>query len=161
MVFSNGTILLVCILVIFAWLGVLSGLVIRTVSHYNRLTKGITKVGLTEALGAILRTLHVVRGKTETLERLTKALEEDSGLHIQKVGIVRFNPFADTGGAQSFVIALLDKKNNGLVMTSLYARTGNRWYIKEVVAGKGKALALSKEEEAAIDNATHVGRGTS
>jgi len=42
-------------------------------------------------------------------------------------------------------------------VTSLYARAGNRWYIKEIIAGKGKDLALSKEEESAIDNAKHIG----
>lgn len=146
------------IVAIVLWMGVLTALVLRAISHYNRLSKGITKAGLTEVLEAILRTLSTVRGKSEMLERKVSALDTDGKLHIQRIGIVRFNPFADTGGAQSFAIALLDKSDSGIVMTSLYARSGNRWYIKEIVAGKGKELALSKEEEAAIQQAKHVGR---
>jgi hypothetical protein len=45
-------------------------------------------------------------------------------------------------------------------MTSLYARSGNRWYVKEVVGGKGKELALSKEEESVIQKAQHIGAKT-
>jgi len=154
----NGTIMVWGILgIIVVWLAILTALVFRTVSHYNRLSTGITKAGLREVLDAILRTLHTVRGKTEENEKLVKRLGSEGDYHIQRIGIVRFNPFADTGGAQSFVIALLNKMNGGIVMTSLYGRSSNRWYVKEIVAGKGKALALSKEEESAIDNATYIG----
>ena len=50
-------------------------------------------------------------------------------------------------------MAILDESDTGVVMTSLYARTGNRWYVKEVVKGKGKELELSREELAAITQA--------
>lgn len=143
--------------VLIVWLSVLTLLVMRAVSHYNRLSSGITKAGLSEALDAILRTLHMVRGKAEATEKEVHQLSIEGEYHTQRIGIVRFNPFADTGGAQSFAIALLDKKNGGIVMTSLYGRSGNRWYVKEVVGGKGKDVALSKEEESAIDGAKHIG----
>lgn len=120
------------------WLVIISALLVRTVSHYNRLTKGITKRGLQEILEAIVAKLQS---------------QQEGRSHIQKIGIVRFNPFADTGGAQSFSIALLDFENNGIVMTSLYARNGNRWYVKEVRLGKGKDVELSREETSAIEKA--------
>jgi hypothetical protein len=50
-------------------------------------------------------------------------------------------------------MALLDGADNGVVMTSLYGRNGNRWYVKEIHSGKGKNLELSKEEETAIKQA--------
>ena len=68
---------------------------------------------------------------------------------IQKVGVVRFNPFKETGGDQSFVIALLDSYNNGLVITSLFTRQGNRVYSKPVKEGQSK-YPLSKEELEAL-----------
>ncbi len=157
MVFNTTVIIWAVVVGIVIWLTVLTVLVIQSVSHYNRLSNGITKKGLQEVLDAILRTLQTVRGKTENLERVVEALGTDGELHIQRIGIIRFNPFADTGGAQSFVIALLDKMNNGIVMTSLYGRSSNRWYVKELVSGKGKDITLSKEEESAIDKAKHIG----
>lgn len=70
------------------------------------------------------------------------------GLH--KVGIVRFNPFKDVGGDQSFSIALLNGKNNGLVISSLFTREGARVYSKSIENGKSEKHPLSQEEEKAI-----------
>lgn len=153
MVFNSSVIVIGSITVILIWLTVLTVLVMRAISHYNRLSSGVTKAGLSEALDTILRMLHTVRSKTELTEHLVNTLGSEADFHIQRIGIVRFNPFADTGGSQSFAIALLNKKNSGIVMTSLYGRNGNRWYVKEVEAAKGKNLALSKEEEGAIAQA--------
>lgn len=138
-------------------MAVLTLLVMRAISHYNRLSTGVTKAGLQEVLDAILRTLQSIRGKTEVLEKDVRILNKEGALHMQRVGIVRFNPFADTGGAQSFTIAFLNKKNSGVVMTSLYGRSSNRWYVKEVVDGRGANLALSKEEQEAIQSAEYIG----
>ena len=81
-----------------------------------------------------------------------KKLEEISKMTIQKTGIVRFNPFNDMGGNQSFIIALLDGKDNGFVISSLFIQEGNRVYTKEVKAGKSDHK-LSKEELQAITRA--------
>ncbi len=68
---------------------------------------------------------------------------------VQKVGVVRFNPFGDVGGNQSFVIALLDNSLNGVIIQGLYSRDGVRVYSKEIKEGKSE-YALGKEEEEAI-----------
>ena len=68
---------------------------------------------------------------------------------VQKVGVVRFNPFGDVGGNQSFVIALLDNSLNGVIIQGLYSRDGVRVYSKEIKKGKSE-YALGKEEEEAI-----------
>lgn len=71
---------------------------------------------------------------------------------VQKIAIVRFNPFGDIGGDQSFSIALLDENNDGIVLTSHYGREENRVYGKSIVKGKSEYV-LSKEEEDAITKA--------
>ncbi len=68
---------------------------------------------------------------------------------IQKVGVIRFNPFGDVGGNQSFVIALLDNSLNGVIIQSLYSREGMRIYSRQIKEGKSEYV-LSKEEEEAI-----------
>ena len=82
------------------------------------------------------------------IENLDNILEKT----IQKTGIVRFNPFSDIGGNQSFAIALLDEKNNGFVISSLFVKEGNRVYAKAVKDGKSEH-SLSNEEIEAIDRA--------
>jgi hypothetical protein len=68
------------------------------------------------------------------------------------VGLVRFNPFGEVGGDQSFSIALLDSDHNGFVITSHYAREASRIYAKPVKNGKS-TYALSEEEKGAIKEA--------
>ncbi len=86
--------------------------------------------------------------------RIAEAREKLRG-SVQNVGIVRFNPFRDAGGDQSFCIALLDEAHNGVVISSLYARDGVRIYGKPVQAG-ASAYQLSKEEMEAIQRAIQV-----
>ncbi len=72
---------------------------------------------------------------------------------IHKVGIIRFNPFKEVGGNQSFAIALLDGHNNGLVISSLYTREGTRIYAKPIVKGVSPQHPLTEEEKEAIQKA--------
>jgi len=91
----------------------------------------------------------------EGLEKITKDLEnlkEENKFSVQKVGMVRFNPFKDVGGNQSFSIALLDGNDDGMVVTSLYTKEGNRVYGKPIKAGISEYL-LSEEEKEAIEYA--------
>lgn len=67
---------------------------------------------------------------------------------LQKVGFVRYNPFKDTGGDISFSVALLDAKENGIVISSLHSREGTRVYSKFIEKGQTKAKLTSEEAEA-------------
>ncbi len=77
-------------------------------------------------------------------------LEEDGLKHIQKVNLVRYNPYQDTGGDQSFSVAFLDKENSGFVITSLHTRSGTRVFAKPVMKGKSGKYKFSKEEQEAV-----------
>ena len=74
-------------------------------------------------------------------------LEAAAPRAFQRVGLVRYNPFEDTGGNQSFALALLDAEGNGWVLSSLHARAGTRVYAKAIAGGRADA-ALSEEETA-------------
>lgn len=99
--------------------------------------------------------LAYLRNLEKSFEKLSEGLEnlkKESRFSIQKIGIVRFNPFSEVGSDQSFSIALLDGNNDGVVITSLYAREGNRVYGKSIKAGLSK-YSLSDEEKKAIKSA--------
>ncbi len=142
--------------VLIVWLGVLTVLLLRTVSHYNKLTSGVSSKTMQAVLSSMLQKQEATTKDIETLQKAIRYVEADGKLHLQRVGVVRFNPFSDTGGSQSFTIAILDGKDNGIIMTSLYARTGNRWYIKHIKAGLCEDVELSKEEESAIKKARPI-----
>lgn len=103
---------------------------------------------LKEMLERIAR-LEVVQ---EELKPRVALLEKISHLAVQKVAFRRFNPFENTGGDQSFTLVLLDRENNGVIVSSLYMREGVRVYGKEVGGGKAKQ-PLSEEEQLLLQEA--------
>lgn len=111
--------------------------------------------------GADAKSLEeIILGQGKSIKTLDKDIQElynisnqinilaFRGLH--KFGMIRFNPFKDVGGDQSFSIALLNGKNNGVVISSLYTREGTRIYSKAILAGKSEKYPLTEEEIEAI-----------
>lgn len=88
--------------------------------------------------------------KLEEIEPRLKLVEEISQISVQKVGFLRFNPFQDTGGDNSFVLVMLDRENNGVLINSLYLREGIRLYAKKIEAGKTRQQ-LSEEEKKVLE----------
>lgn len=70
------------------------------------------------------------------------------GLH--KFSVIRFNPFKDLGGDQSFVVTLLNNDNDGLVISSMHTREGTRVYSKPLLSGDSEKYELTEEEKQAI-----------
>lgn len=93
-----------------------------------------------------------VRKTQAEIKAKQKEIEETLLHCITKVGIIRFNPFGEVGGNQSFAIALLDKENTGIVISSLYGRESSRFYGKPIVKGKS-SYQLSDEEMDAVERA--------
>ena len=78
---------------------------------------------------------------------------DETKSHLQKLGFVRFNPFNDTGGDQSFCLAILNGHDTGIVISSLHSREQTRIYAKRIVAGKTEGVELSREEAEALNRA--------
>ena len=96
-----------------------------------------------------------VKSLGDRLEKIVKELallQQAKEKALSKVGTVRFNPFGEIGGDQSFSVALLDNKDSGIVITSHYGKDMQRVYAKPVVEGKSE-YQLSEEEEEAIKKA--------
>ena len=96
-----------------------------------------------------------VANATTRIERLTKRIEQAesaSSRAVQGVGLVRFRAFQDTGGDQSFALALADGEGNGVVLSALYGRNKTRIYAKPV-EGWLSPKALGEEEERALTEA--------
>lgn len=135
------------------WLVTLTVFFWQISSHYNNLTKGISTKTLKSILEHLLTRVEGAEKKLVFLTEKCDTLEKDGLLHIQKIGLLRFNPFKDTGGDQSFIVALIDAHETGIVISGLYSRTGTRWYAKRVTNGKGIDHVLSDEEKKAIKEA--------
>ena len=142
--------------VIFFWLVFLSVIFYNLFSHYQKLTKGISKKDLKSLLDELLKNFEKETVKVEDLTKEIQKLQKDNIYNIQKIGLVRFNPFEETGGNQSFSLALLDGEESGLVLTSLHSREITRIYSKPVKKGKAENFELSAEEKQAVKAAKKI-----
>ncbi len=141
----------IILLVLFLWLLGNTYFLWQLHAHYNRLTEGTNSRTLQAILDNLMMDIRDAKKHLLHLEKQTQILQEDEKFYIQKVGLLRFNPFKDTGGDQSFILALLNDQNTGIVISGLYSRSGTRWYAKRVEDGKGVEHELSTEEKKAID----------
>ena len=103
-----------------------------------------------EMLKDYLEQVESVNNKIEDLNKYCLRLDTEITTCIQKVGIVRYSAFKDTGSDLSFTLALLDDNNDGVVLNGIYSREMSNIYAKQVL--KGEALnKLSEEERQAIE----------
>jgi len=124
----------------------------RLNQRINQITGGVEGGDLEEILSHHLETVHQVARDLDELAARMAIVESAARHHFTKQGLVRFNPFPDTGGNQSFALVLLDESDDGVIVSSLHSRTGTRIYAKAVNAGKADT-SLSTEEQEAIDEA--------
>jgi hypothetical protein len=92
-------------------------------------------------LDSLIAQVEEVRGRLPTVER-------QAGSSIQRMGIVRFSAFSDTGGQQSFVVALLDARSSGILISSLHSRQQTRVYMKQITEGRSDTQLSDEEVEA-------------
>lgn len=143
-----GLIVLVAI-IFLAWNLTLHWQVWQTRKKIKTMFKGTKASDLEGVIFEQIKRLRQTEKNLKELVAFAQYLEEMSLKSIQKTGVIRFNPFKDTGGDQSFSIACLDASDNGFTITSLFTREGTRIYTKPIVTGASK-YPLSAEEKEAI-----------
>jgi hypothetical protein len=121
----------------------------RAVRAYRALVSGGGGGTLGDVLESHVGRVEDVRSRLEELDQRHADLQRMSQTSLQHIGLVRFNPFDDTGSDQSFAIALLDDRRDGLVISSLHGRNNTRVFAKPVEGGSS-SHTLSDEETQAI-----------
>jgi Protein of unknown function (DUF4446) len=69
---------------------------------------------------------------------------------VRAVETVRFNPFADQGSNQSFATTLVDETGSGVMLSSLYSRSGVSIFAKPL-KNFTSTYELTAEEKESID----------
>ena len=123
------------------------------------LTQGADGESLEGVLASHLDTVVRVGREVDEMAARTAMLEAGARMHFGRLGLVRFNPFEDTGGNQSFALAMLDANNDGFVLSSLHSRTGTRVYSKAIFGAECETL-LGAEEAQAVEIAASQGGGS-
>jgi hypothetical protein len=144
--------LAVAIVLLVAWQGSTNLRLNRTLRQFRQLSSGIEGQPLDELLQKILDRSETDSKTLARLEADLRALGTEVQTHVQNVGLVRYNAFNDTGGDQSYALALLDDHGDGAIVNGLFHRTECRVYVKPVQEWKS-TYSMSDEEAEAIRRA--------
>ncbi|HOS51176.1 MAG TPA: DUF4446 family protein [Bacillota bacterium] len=120
--------------------------------QYEKLLSGVSEQNVEEVLIDYLTSTKELESRTKALEVRMGTAEMEAGTHIQNIGMVRYNAFEGVGGEQSFSLALLDDKKNGITITGIFGHSETRVYAKPIEDGSSK-YNLSPEELEAISKA--------
>ena len=134
------------ILAVFIWLGVLNYLLWKEKKFLNLLFPKSGQRDIRRKFEEVIEQTTSFKKDIYKLEGKVLELEGLGLKHVQRVHFSRYNPYDETGGDQSFSLALLDGKGNGIVITSLHARSSTRVFAKPVILGKSSNFRFSQEE---------------
>ncbi len=137
----------------FSWLIALTFIIWGVKKHYTNLVTRTRRKTIDEILDQLLQVEQTIVGEQKKIQKELAVIRDKMQQCYQKIGVVRFNAFGKTEGEQSFVIALLNEKNDGIVINFIYIHEGIRVYTKNIKNGKSEKHELSDEEAQAIRKA--------
>ncbi len=121
-------------------------------NKYTQFMKGKDGESLEKSILSRFEQVDSLWEQTKGNEREIQAIQKNLLITYQKTGLVKYDAFNEMGGKLSFVIAMLDKQDNGFLLNTMHNREGCYIYMKEIVAGESK-LELSEEESEALEQA--------
>lgn len=147
---------------VIAAIGILLGILIISIFNmvkvhalskkYNTFIKSFDGIDMEDSLKRFVDRVDKVYLKNLELENHCNQIDKTLLSCFQKIGVIRYNAFADMGSDLSFAIALLDGNDNGFVINGIYSRETSTTYAKPISNGKSKHT-LSEEEIQALDSA--------
>ena len=160
--FLHSDIFLISILIINAILFILY---LINVTKLSKLRKNysdfMSKLGkgnnIDEMIRKYVEEVESISRENKEIEKYCEKLDNKASLCINKIGLIRYNAYKDTGSNLSFALALLNQENNGIVLNGIYSRDTSNIYCKTVEKGSS-SYALSREEAEAIKKAMETNK---
>jgi hypothetical protein len=121
----------------------------RLQRSYGLLQAAEGRETIVDVMGRTIDEFHDLRDDVARVESTLAATRRDLAMALRHVSVVRYDAFGDMGGRFSFSAALLDDHGDGLVVTSIHARSETRTYLKGLHSGASD-ISLSPEEEQAV-----------
>lgn len=144
--------LVITIIVLF----ILIVLAFTQISHfkkkYNKFMLGKNGESLEEDIITLYEDNRFIKNSIDKNREDIKELFKKHELALQKIGLVKYDAFKEMGGKLSFALALLDEKNNGVLINSVHSSDGCYSYTKKIIDGDSQ-IALSIEEKVAVERA--------
>jgi hypothetical protein len=122
---------------------------LRLQKSYELLQTAEGRETIVDVMARTMNEFSELRGEVARLDRGLASTRRDLAMALRHVSVVRYDAFGDMGGRYSFSAALLDDSGDGLVITSIHARSETRTYLKGLSGGDSDIM-LSPEEQQAV-----------
>ena len=139
-------------LVLLVWVIVLTIFLYKQSNYFKQLFPKSDSRDIRNKFKEVVDILSEFGKRVDNFEGKLRSFNKEGLYHIQKLSILRYNPYNDTGGNQSFSLVMLDGRNNGLILSRMHSRAGTRVYVKTIKIGESE-LELSKEEKQVLKQA--------
>ena len=116
--------------------------------RYKKMMTGVDGANLERMMIGCIDSTKAVADENAKLWEENKEIKELLSNALTKVAVVRFRAFEDMGSDLSYAVAMLDSHNNGVVMSSIFARNDSRMYVKPIVDGTSTYSMTAEEEDA-------------
>ncbi len=143
------TILLILVVLLFIILFIVIHQLNIISRRYGALMSGKKGKDLEKVIFTRFKEMDKVKQNEYRLNREFKKIAKHQDLCISKYSLIKYDAFDDVSGKLSFVIALLNDSNSGIVLNSMHSRDGCYTYAKEIINGESY-IPLSEEEKQAI-----------
>ena len=136
-------------IVVFVLLAICLFFIIKVSIRLQKLFKGSQAHTLEELMNSIVTQVEVLNNKSNSHDESLKNLSERISKLGRGVKIMRFNPFKDVGGNQSFAVAIVNEDGDGVVLSSLYSRERMSVFAKQITKGVSE-VELTEEEKTIV-----------
>ncbi len=137
----------------FAWMSVLTYIVVTAKTRYERLSKRTGSHSIDQVLDTLLHEAEKSKSQEEMIKKKISEMESASQHMYHKIGVVQFHALGKTEGEKSFVVALLNNVQSGIVLNFMYIPDGIRVFAKQIKDGRAEGHELTQEELDAMKKA--------
>ncbi len=140
-------------LIVAAIVVVLLVMILRLEWRLRQIMRGKSARDLEEVIINLGRETNRIRDKVIEIIGALQDLDARLCKSVSRVETIRFNPFRNEGGNQSFATAFLDDTGDGVVISSLYSRDKVNTYAKPIKKLHSE-YELTREEREVITKAS-------
>jgi hypothetical protein len=137
---------------IFLLLALAIVFIVRIEMRLKKLFRGSKAHTLEGLLADMAKEVDSLNERAANHEDHLETLSTRMARHGRGVKLLRFNPFSDVGGNQSFAVGIMNKEGDGVVFSSLYSRERMSVFAKPITGGKSD-IELTPEEQSVVDDA--------
>ena len=124
--------------------------IVFTEYRFRKFFAGTKAKNLEEVMIKLGEQMKEIQEAEDKIKNHLIVVDQRLNKSIRSIETIRFNPFLDAGGNQSFAISFLNDEGDGVIMSSLYARDRMSIFAKPIVKGKSE-FELSEEEKEVLE----------